>query len=132
MSASIGIVTNNNSIQHSSELLYQSVLAMQEAKRQGRNTWSWYEESNKGCQKRDYANLRLELMEAVKKKQFNLFYQPLIQPLTGKVKGVEALIRWYHPQRGYIPRCFYPFSRKNRTNCSHWSMGIRKSMYRYF
>ncbi|MGE8564287.1 MAG: EAL domain-containing protein [Acinetobacter bohemicus] len=114
LSASIGIVTNNNSIQHSSELLSQSVLAMQEAKRQGRNTWSWYEEhNNKVTQKIDYAHLRLELMEAVKEKQFNLFYQPLIQPLTGKVKGVEALIRWYHPQRGYIfPDVFIPLAER--------------------
>ena len=87
---------------------------MQEAKRQGRNTWSWYEEhNNKVTQKIDYAHLRLELMEAVKEKQFNLFYQPLIQPLTGKVKGVEALIRWYHPQRGYIfPDVFIPLAER--------------------
>lgn len=43
LSASIGIVADDSSIHHSSELIYQSVLAMQEAKRQGRNMWQWYE-----------------------------------------------------------------------------------------
>jgi diguanylate cyclase (GGDEF)-like protein/PAS domain S-box-containing protein len=114
LSASIGIVTNNSSIQRSSELLSHSVLAMKEAKKQGRNTWHWYEEgNNKVSPKTDYAHLRLELMEAVKENQFTLFYQPLIQPLTGSVKGVEALIRWYHPERGYIfPDVFIPLAER--------------------
>lgn len=113
LSASIGIVSNSNSIKCSSELLYQSVLAMKEAKKKGRNTWHWYEEAHKNSSKIDYAHLRLELREAVKEKQFTLFYQPLIQPLTGVVKGVEALIRWFHPQRGYIfPDVFIPLAER--------------------
>ena len=47
--------------------LYRSTLAMREAKRQGRNTWHCYEESNKISPNLDYAHLRLELMEAVKR-----------------------------------------------------------------
>lgn len=113
LSASIGIVSNSSSIKCSSELLYQSVRAMREAKKKGRNTWHWYEEAHKNSPKIDYAQLRLELLEAVKEKQFILFYQPLIQPLTGMVKGVEALIRWYHPQRGYIfPDVFIPLAER--------------------
>ena len=112
LSASIGIVADDSSIQHSSELIYQSVLAMQEAKRQGRNIWQWYEKTNmKPAPEIDYANLRMELMQAINQKQFNLFYQPIINPANGQVTGVEALIRWQHPQQGYIsPAVFIPLA----------------------
>lgn len=114
LSASIGIVADDSSIQHSSELIYQSVLAMQEAKRQGRNIWQWYEKTNrKPAAEIDYANLRLELMEAINQENFDLFYQPLIHPETGLVTGVEALIRWCHPQQGYIsPAIFIPLAER--------------------
>ena len=114
LSASIGIVVDNSSIQCSSDLLLQSVLAMQEAKRQGRNTWQWFEKAKIKIEpKIDYADLRLELREAIKGKHFSLFYQPLICPITGEVKGVEALIRWYHPKRGLIfPDIFIPLAEK--------------------
>lgn len=114
LSASIGIVADDSSIQHSSELIYQSVLAMQEAKRQGRNIWQWYEKTNmKPAPEIDYANLRMELMQAINQKQFNLFYQPIINPANGQVTGVEALIRWQHPQQGYIsPAVFIPLAER--------------------
>ncbi|WP_425917650.1 bifunctional diguanylate cyclase/phosphodiesterase [Acinetobacter sp. TSRC1-2] len=114
LSASIGIAVDNGSIPRSSDLLYQSVLAMKEAKKQGRNTWQWYKESNnKIAPEIDYAHLRLELREAIQQKQFNLFYQPLVHPSTGKVKGVEALVRWCHPERGYIfPDVFIPLAER--------------------
>lgn len=114
LSASIGIVADDSSIQHSSELIYQSVLAMQEAKRQGRNIWQWYEKNKmQPVAEIDYTNLRLELMEAINQENFDLFYQPLIHPETGHVTGVEALIRWCHPQQGYIsPAIFIPLAER--------------------
>ena len=114
LSASIGIVADDSSIQHSSELIYQSVLAMQEAKRQGRNIWQWYEKNKmQPVAEIDYTNLRLELMEAINQENFDLFYQPLVHPETGHVIGVEALIRWCHPQQGYIsPAIFIPLAER--------------------
>ena len=114
LSASIGIVADDSSIQHSSELIYQSVLAMQEAKRQGRNIWQWYEKNKmQPVAEIDYTNLRLELMEAINQENFDLFYQPLVHPETGHVTGVEALIRWCHPQQGYIsPAIFIPLAER--------------------
>jgi len=114
LSASIGIVADDSSIHHSSELIYQSVLAMQEAKRQGRNMWQWYEKTRmQPVAEIDYTNLRLELMEAINQENFDLFYQPLVHPETGLVTGVEALIRWCHPQQGYIsPAIFIPLAER--------------------
>ena len=114
LSASIGIASTNANVRSSSELLHQSIKAMKQAKKQGRNAWYWYEESHcKNTVENNYAYLRLELMAAVKSQQFELFYQPLVQPLTGNVKGVEALIRWHHPQQGYIfPDVFIPLAER--------------------
>lgn len=114
LSASVGIVANTCATQRFSEFLHQAILAMKEAKRQGRNTWHWLEETSaKGAPQIDATSLRLELMEALRAEQFNLFYQPLVDPATGQVSGVEALIRWFHPQRGYVfPDVFIPLAER--------------------
>lgn len=44
-----------------------------------------------------------ELENAIKDEQFTLYYQPQVNIMTGKIIGVEALIRWYHPVMGFIP-----------------------------
>jgi EAL domain-containing protein (putative c-di-GMP-specific phosphodiesterase class I) len=46
--------------------------------------------------------MRHELMVALEEKQFRLVYQPVIDAHSGQLKSVEALIRWQHPQRGFI------------------------------
>lgn len=52
-------------------------------------------------------------MTALKEKQFRLFYQPLVDPRTGKVHSVEALIRRHHPQKGFIfPDTFIPLAER--------------------
>ncbi len=48
-------------------------------------------------------SLEHDLREAVEKGQFELFYQPQISLHSGEMRGVEALIRWHHPERGMIP-----------------------------
>ena len=76
--------------------------------------WQWYEKTRmQPVAEIDYTNLRLELMEAINQENFDLFYQPLIHPETGLVTGVEALIRWCHPQQGYIsPAIFIPLAER--------------------
>jgi EAL domain-containing protein (putative c-di-GMP-specific phosphodiesterase class I) len=55
--------------------------------------------------------MRHELMVALEEKQFRLVYQPVIDAHSGQLKSVEALIRWQHPQRGFIsPAEFIPFA----------------------
>lgn len=47
--------------------------------------------------------LRSEMLDALNKGQFELYYQPKIAFKSGEIKGVEALIRWHHPVKGFIP-----------------------------
>lgn len=47
-------------------------------------------------------NTEQELLQAVREDQFLIYYQPRVQTLTGKLLGVEALIRWQHPERGLV------------------------------
>ncbi len=49
------------------------------------------------------ADLEKELLEAVNTGQLDLHYQPIISLVSGKLVGLEALIRWYHPEKGLIP-----------------------------
>ncbi len=47
--------------------------------------------------------LRTELLDALNDGQFELYYQPKISFRTGEIMGVEALIRWHHPTKGFVP-----------------------------
>lgn len=60
---------------------------------------------------REHVELRTQLLQAVERKEFILHYQPKILVRTGEVTGVEALIRWNHPQKGMIsPMRFIPLA----------------------
>lgn len=55
--------------------------------------------------------MRSEMLEALENGQFELYYQPKVSFRTGKIMGVEALIRWHHPVKGFIPPCdFIPLA----------------------
>ncbi|MHA3081318.1 bifunctional diguanylate cyclase/phosphodiesterase [Acinetobacter sp. ANC 5502] len=113
LTASIGIASDTAEIENSRELLHNAMLAMHKAKAEGRNTWIWHTNS-KNCHKNiNNIQLRHELMIALQKEQFKLLYQPIIDTVTSKVMGVEALIRWHHPERGLIsPASFIPLAER--------------------
>ena len=111
ISASIGIADNDPQIEKSSEFLYHAIHAMNAAKKEGGNTWHWYSFNATSTPRIDYVLMRHEIMVALKKKQFQLVYQPLIDVHSGELKSVETLIRWQHPQKGLIsPLEFIPFA----------------------
>ncbi len=113
MSSSIGIADNDPQIEKSAQLLHHAIHAMNEAKKEGGNTWHWYAFNSSGAPTIDYVLMRHELMVAMEEKQFKLVYQPVIDASSGRLKSVEALIRWQHPQRGIIPPAeFIPFAEK--------------------
>lgn len=61
----------------------------------------------------DKAKLAGELQEGIAKEQFKVYYQPVIDTKTGKIASAEALIRWIHPDKGFIsPALFIPALRR--------------------
>lgn len=86
--------------------------AMYTAKRAGGNTYALFEaHMNQGMQ--EQLNLQNDLRHAIERQQLHLHYQPKIDALSGRLQGVEALLRWYHPERGLIPpNVFIPIAER--------------------
>jgi len=112
VSASIGICDLGTSEQQGFDALQNAIAAMTEAKRQGRNTWHWFQEEHDSLGS-EYASLRREIMEAIEEDQFIVHYQPLLRAEDSAVVEVEALVRWQHPNRGLVaPGLFIPLAEK--------------------
>ena len=83
------------------QLLYRAESALHEAKQAGGNCFRFFEPSaNELVRARQQAELALR--RAVQEEQFVVHYQPKVSCHTGAVIGVEALVRWAHPQRGLL------------------------------
>jgi diguanylate cyclase (GGDEF)-like protein/PAS domain S-box-containing protein len=83
-------------------LLQHADAAMYHAKDKGRNRFCFYTEAlNQRLQQR--LTLEGDLHQALKEEQFMVYYQPKVDLRTGKISGVEALLRWHHPEKGIIP-----------------------------
>ncbi len=106
--ASIGICLYPADGKDSVELLKNSDLAMYHAKEQGKNNYVFFSEKM-NIQMKKRMELETQLRHALRENQFVLHYQPLVDLGSGKMVGVEALIRWDHPQSGLIaPEDFIP------------------------
>ncbi|MGB3199362.1 MAG: EAL domain-containing protein, partial [Nodosilinea sp.] len=100
---SLGLVMGSAHYQSASDLIRDADTAMYRAKAVGRDG---YQVFDSGMHDRAIARLTLEteLRRALldHPEEFVLFYQPIIDLQTAKVKGFEALVRWQHPQRGLV------------------------------
>jgi diguanylate cyclase (GGDEF)-like protein/PAS domain S-box-containing protein len=100
VSASIGLAWSDGSI-GVKELMRDADTAMYAAKDSGKNTMRVFET---GMHRRVVDRLELtgELQRALDQGQFELDYQPVVNLETGQIYGVEALVRWAHPERGRV------------------------------
>ncbi len=101
ISASIGIAIYPNDADDVNELLKNADQAMYQAKKSGRNRFNYFTQSmQRSAQTRQH--ILDDLHTALKLGQFQVFYQPIVDLKTKKIKKAEALIRWNHPIRGLI------------------------------
>jgi diguanylate cyclase (GGDEF)-like protein len=84
------------------DLILKADLALYEAKGAGRGVTKYFS-SELQTEQDDRVRLETDLRGAIAAKQFHLVYQPLVNAKTQKLTGFEALIRWNHPQRGFVP-----------------------------
>jgi diguanylate cyclase (GGDEF)-like protein len=100
--ASVGIAIAPNDGDNPDCLLKNADMALYRAKEDGRGTHRYFEpEMDARMQAR--RTLELDLRKAYALGEFELFYQPLLRLDTNEVSGLEALLRWRHPQRGLVP-----------------------------
>jgi diguanylate cyclase (GGDEF)-like protein len=107
---SIGIALSTMGYQQPDELLRDADAAMYQAKSQGKGRYVIFD---RGMQTQAISALQIEndLRRAIDKQEFCLYYQPIVSLLTGHLSGFEALLRWYHPKRGWIsPNEFIPIA----------------------
>ncbi len=110
ISASIGITLYPNDAMELEELLRNADQAMYASKERGRNCFSYFTAS---MQQAMQIRLRLinDLRQALALQQLEVYYQPIVDLLTGRVSKAEALIRWHHPEYGLVnPDRFIPLS----------------------
>jgi diguanylate cyclase (GGDEF)-like protein/PAS domain S-box-containing protein len=84
------------------DLILKADLALYQAKDAGRGCARYFS-SELQSEQEDRVRLEADLRSAIASKQFHLVYQPLINAKTQKLIGFEALIRWNHPKRGFVP-----------------------------
>lgn len=108
ITASIGISIYPVDGDESSELLRKADIAMYRAKELGKNNYQFFA-SDMNQRAVERLSLENSLRRAVEENQFELYYQPQVDLATRQIIGVEALIRWNHPQRGVVsPLDFIP------------------------
>ena len=113
ISASIGIALNQTASEEPDEIVRNADTAMYRAKDQGRGCFELFD---KGMHVRNAALSQLEagLRRALARDEFRVHYQPIISLETWRISGFEALLRWEHPEHGYIsPLKFIPVAEEN-------------------
>ena len=107
---SIGIALSSHEYQHPEELLRDADTAMYRAKNLGKNRYEIFS-SHMRSQVLALSQLENDLRRAIERQEFQLFYQPIVSLTTQKLVGLEALVRWQHPDQGLIlPSEFVPMA----------------------
>jgi len=110
ISVSIGIAIFPTSGVNMDQLIQHADIAMYQAKEHGKGAYQFFDQAMLGniSSRQEFA---IELRDALRNDEFEVYYQPQLCTGNGSVTGVEALVRWHHPQRGILhPAQFIPMA----------------------
>ncbi|MEN8762859.1 MAG: EAL domain-containing protein [Thiogranum sp.] len=102
VSASIGITLYPVDGEEGAELVKNADIAMYHAKEQGKNNYQYYLESMNALA-HERLSLEHKLRRSLENNELCLHYQPQVEAASGRIVGVEALLRWFDPDQGLIP-----------------------------
>jgi diguanylate cyclase (GGDEF)-like protein/PAS domain S-box-containing protein len=106
ISGSVGITTFPKDGHEIESLMRNADTAMYRAKESGRNAYCFFtSEMNEESQNKML--LERDLRRAIEREEFTVYYQPVIDVLSGKVISAEALVRWQHPEKGLLAPGFF-------------------------
>jgi diguanylate cyclase (GGDEF)-like protein len=106
--ASIGIAIEDAQFKTPEDLVKAADMAMYRAKMDGRGIWRLFDPAMDACAQARRM-LEIDLRNALNEGELAMFYQPLLDLKTKSIIGFEALMRWRHPERGYVsPADFIP------------------------
>lgn len=112
-SASVGIALSASDTTRFEDLLRNADVAMYGAKAAGKGRYEVYEKT-RHLQVSELHTLQNQLSHAVANNELAVVYQPQVDLRTRALVGVEALVRWHHPQRGVVgPDVFIPIAERN-------------------
>jgi diguanylate cyclase (GGDEF)-like protein len=102
LSVSIGIAYGHPLLASANDLLREADFALYRAKTEGRSRYIVFN-TTMNSNAVDQLDLESDLWRAIERRELRLVYQPEVDLETGEICGVEALLRWGHPERGLLP-----------------------------
>ncbi len=113
ISASLGIALLDSNSPDAETLIQHADTALYHAKDKGRNNYQFYSASL-SAKNPELLTLEKSLRYALERKEFSLYYQPRVSIATGEITGMEALLRWQHPDMGLVaPSVFIPLAEQS-------------------
>ncbi|MBI3774362.1 MAG: EAL domain-containing protein [Gammaproteobacteria bacterium] len=110
VTSSIGVAYYPEHGSDADQLIKHADIAMYHAKKSGKNNRQFFTDALRHATDSRYL-LENDLRRALEQNELVLFYQPQVELRSGRIRGVEALIRWCHPQRGFVlPDEFIPLA----------------------
>lgn len=102
LDASLGIVVATPSHMTTQEILRDADIALYRAKTSGRGSYQVFDVDMHG-RIRERMELEMELRSAIERQEMALYLQPIVSLASGEICSFEALLRWKHPVRGFVP-----------------------------
>ncbi|MBW4471951.1 MAG: EAL domain-containing protein [Stenomitos rutilans HA7619-LM2] len=122
ITVSIGVAIGHGEYSQPEHILRDADMAMYRAKASGKEPYQIFDPAlHQNALKR--LQLEIDLRKAIHQQELVVHYQPIVAIATGKIVGLEALVRWLHPQHGLIsPLAFIPIAEETGliTQIGHW------------